>query len=219
MKTVFAFLFIGLSTFLFAQEVTTSSEKVQFSQGTFDAIVVSIPFASKDEVLKSLKSEMKSWGGKVKTSGDEVSSLNAKMKKMGEQYFNGYSKVIKDGDVIKVAFIVDLGGAFMDRMQHGSQYDYIEQRAKDFGVNASKSSVKTSISDQNKALKSLNKEKKSLEKGIAKSKKNIDKYKSQISAEEKNINDSENAIKAKDKEISEQESLIRSTKSTLKKID
>jgi peptidoglycan hydrolase CwlO-like protein len=218
MKSFLALVSFLVATFMYAQEVSVSNEKVQFSKGTFDAIVVSIPFATKEDVLKSLKDEMKAWGGKVSESNDEFESVNAQMKKMGEQYFNGYSKVIKDGDVIKVAFIVDLGGAYMNKMEHGSQYDYIEQRAKDFGVSASKGSVKSTISDQGKALKSLNKEKKSLEKSVAKSKKNIDKLKAQIAEEEKNINDSEIAIKAKDKEIAEQEAIIRDTKSTLKKI-
>lgn len=142
MKSFLALVSFLVATFMYAQEVSVSNEKVQFSKGTFDAIVVSIPFATKEDVLKSLKDEMKAWGGKVSESNDEFESVNAQMKKMGEQYFNGYSKVIKDGDVIKVAFIVDLGGAYMNKMEHGSQYDYIEQRAKDFGVSASKGSIK-----------------------------------------------------------------------------
>lgn len=219
MKYFLSILFVAMISVVMAQDVTVSSERVQFTQGTFDAIVVSIPFASKDEVLKSLKSEMKAWGGKVKASKDEISSTNAKMKKMGEQYFNGYAKAIQDGDVVKVAFIVDLGGAYMTRMQHGDQYSYIEQRAKDFGISASKSSVKSTISDQNKALKALEKEKKSLEKGIDKSNKNIEKYKTQIATEEKNILDNQNAIKEKVKQISEQESIIKGSKSTLKSIN
>lgn len=218
MKQVVLFAMTLLSSVIFAQEIKVSNERVSFTQGTYDAIVVTIPFSTKDGVADALKSEMKSWGGKVSDSKDQYASIQAKMKKMGDKYFDGYAKLIKEGDEIKVAFIVDLGGVYMNKSEHPDQYDYIEQRAREFAVEASKGSVDDIVKEDSKVLKTLNKEKSSYEKSIKKSKKDIESYKEKIAQAEKNIADNENNIKAKDKEISEQEGKIRDSKSQLKKI-
>lgn len=218
MKQILFIAITFLSSFVFAQEIKVTHEKVSFTQGTYDAIVVVVPFATKESAGSALKSEMKSWGGKVSDSKDQYSSIQAKMKKMGDKYFDGYAKLIKEGDEIKVAFIVDLGGVYMNKKEHPDQYDYIEQRAREFAVEASKGSVDDIVKEESKVLKSLNKEKSGYEKSIKKSKKEIDSYKEKIAQAEKSIADNENNIKAKDKEISEQEAKIRESKSQLKKI-
>jgi tRNA G10 N-methylase Trm11 len=46
------------TTFVFSQEIKTSSDKISFSHGSFDAIVVTIPYGNKDIIEKELKSEM-----------------------------------------------------------------------------------------------------------------------------------------------------------------
>ncbi|HRP53149.1 MAG TPA: hypothetical protein PLI97_06530 [Fluviicola sp.] len=219
MKKIIILALLILSGFSYSQEIKLTNERVAFSQGTFDAIVVTIPFASKESVESALKSEMKDWGGKVSSSQDQYNSIQANMKKMGDKFFDGYAKIIKEGDQIKVAFIVDLGGMYMNSREHPDQYSYIEKRAKEFAAAASKSSVKDVVKEQSKELKTLTKERKKFDKEIAKSKKNIDSYKQKIAQEEKSIADNENNIKAKDAEISEQEAKIKESKSKLKKID
>ena len=70
------------TTFVFSQEIKTSSDKISFSHGSFDAIVVTIPFGNKDIIEKELKSEMKDWGGKYNSSKGEYTAKEAKMKAM-----------------------------------------------------------------------------------------------------------------------------------------
>lgn len=207
-----------ISSVVFSQEIRITNEPVSFTQGTYDAIVVTVPFANKESVADALKAEMKDWGGKVSSSKDQFESIQAKMKKMGDKYFDGYAKVIKEGEEIKVAFIVDLGGMYMNKREHPDQYDYIEERARQFAVTASKGSVNDVVKADSKELKALNKERASYEKAIKKSKKDIESYKEKIAQAEKKIADNENNIKIKDKEISEQEAKIKDTKSQLKKI-
>src|SRR4051794_33398202 len=141
MKQLTLFVAALVSTWAIGQEVKTSNDKVSFSHGSFDAIVVTIPHANKEVVEKELKSEMKDWGGKYNSSKGEYTAKEAKMKAMGDKYFDGYAKIIESGTEIKVAFAVDLGGAYLNSREHGSQHKEIENRAKKFGQSAAKESV------------------------------------------------------------------------------
>ncbi|MDR0801600.1 hypothetical protein [Fluviicola sp.] len=203
---------IFLTTRVVSQEVKTSDEKVSFSQGTVDAVVVTIPYASKDVVEKGLKSEMKDWGGKYSNSKDEYSSKQAKMKAMGDKYFDGYAKIIESGsDNIKVAFAVDLGGVYLNSDNYPDQYKVIEDRAKKFGQTASKESVNGMIDVETKTLKKLNGEKEDLQK-------DIESYKKKISEAEQKIKGDESAIQKKEGEIEAQSKKLEEVQGLLKKI-
>lgn len=207
-----------LTTFVFGQEVKTSNEKVSFSHGSFDAIVVSIPFANKDVIEKELKSEMKDWGGKYNSSKGEYTAKEAKMKAMGDKYFDGYAKIIENGSEIKVAFAVDLGGAYMNQGEHKEQHKEIEGRVKKFGQTASKESVNGMIELETKALKKLTEEKEDMLKDIERSKKDIEDYKKKIADEEQKIKDNESASQKKEGEIGTQTTKLGEVQSLLKKI-
>lgn len=70
MKHIFSVLFVAVSFGLAAQkkEVKITEENYNFSVGSKNAIVVTIPDSKKEVVEKELKNELKSWGGKM-TSG------------------------------------------------------------------------------------------------------------------------------------------------------
>ncbi len=207
-----------LTTWVVGQEVKTSNEKVSFSHGTFDAIVVTIPYANKDVIEKELKSEMKDWGGKYNSSKDEYTAKQAKMKDMGDKYFDGYAKIIQSGSEIKVAFAVDLGGAYLNSGEHRDQHKIIEHRVKKFGQNASKESVNGMIELETKSLKKLNGEKEDLQKSIEGSKKDIESYKKKISEAEQKIKDDEAATQKKEGEIAAQAKKLEEVQELLKKI-
>ncbi|WP_300660387.1 hypothetical protein [Fluviicola sp.] len=207
-----------LTTWVVGQEVKTSNERVSFSHGTFDAVVVTIPYANKDVVEKELKSEMKDWGGKYSSSKDEYTAKQAKMKDMGDKYFDGYAKIIQSGTDIKVAFAVDLGGAYLNSGEHRDQYKIIENRAKKFGQSASKESVNGMIELETKALKKLNGEKEDLQKSIESSKKDIESYKKKIADAEQKIKDDESATQKKEGEIGAQAKKLEEVQELLKKI-
>ncbi|TSJ40005.1 hypothetical protein [Fluviicola chungangensis] len=206
------------TTLVFSQEVKISNDKVSFSHGSFDAIVVTIPYANKDVVEKELKSEMKDWGGKYNSSKGEYTAKEAKMKDMGDKYFDGYAKIIESGSEIKVAFAVDLGGAYMNHNEHKDQHKTIENRAKKFAQNASKESVNGMIEVETKVLKKLNGEKEDLLKDIEDSKKDIENYKKKIAEAEQKIKDDEAATQKKEGEIATQTTKVEETQGLLKKI-
>lgn len=206
------------TTFVFSQEVKTSNDKVSFSHGSFDAIVVTIPYANKDVIEKELKSEMKDWGGKYNSSKGEYTAKEAKMKDMGDKYFDGYAKIIESGSEIKVAFAVDLGGAYMNHSEHKDQHKIIESRAKKFGQTASKESVNGMIEAETKTLKKLTGEKEDMLKDIERSKKDIEDYKKKISEEEQKIKDNEAASQKKEGEIGTQTTKLGEVQGLLKKI-
>lgn len=206
------------TTFVFSQEIKISNEKVNFSHGSFDAIVVTIPYANIDVIEKELKSEMKDWGGKYNSSKDEYTAKQAKMKAMGDKYFDGYAKIIQSGSEIKVAFAVDLGGAYLNHREHGSQHKEIENRVKKFGQTASKESINGMIELEAKALKKLNGEKEDLLKDIERSKKDIEDYKKKIADAEQKIKDNEAATQKKEGEIATQTTKLGEVEGLLKKI-
>ncbi|MNJ83243.1 Chromosome partition protein Smc [compost metagenome] len=207
-----------LTTWVVGQEVKTSNERVSFSHGTFDAIVVTIPYANKDVIEKELKSEMKDWGGKYNSSKDEYSAKQAKIKDMGDKYFDGYAKIIQSGTDIKVAFAVDLGGAYLNSGEHRDQHKIIENRVKKFGQTASKESVNGMIELETKSLKKLNGEKEDLQKSIEDSKKDIESYKKKITEAEQKIKDDEAATQKKEGEIVAQAKKLEEVQELLKKI-
>lgn len=218
MKQVTLFVAALCTTWAIGQEVKTSNDKVSFSHGSFDAIVVNIPYGNKDVIEKELKSEMKDWGGKYNSSKGEYTAKEAKMKGMGDKYFDGYAKIIESGSDIKVAFAVDLGGAYMNHSEHKDQHNVIESRAKKFGQNASKESVNGMIEAETKTLKKLTGEKEDMLKEIEDSKKDIENYKKKISEEEQSIKDNEAASKKKEEEIGAQTTKLTETQGLLKKI-
>lgn len=218
MKQLTLFVATLFTTWAIGQEVKTSNDKVSFSHGSFDAIVVTIPHGNKEIIEKELKSEMKDWGGKYNSSKGEFTAKEAKMKAMGDKYFDGYAKIIESGTEIKVAFAVDLGGAYMNDKEHGSQHKEIESRAKKFGQNAAKASVNGMIELETKTLKKLNGEKEDIAKDIERSKKDIEDYKKKIADAEQKIKDNEAATQKKEGEISSQITKLEEVTGLLKKI-
>lgn len=211
MKQIIAVVTLMLSTISFAQEVKTSEETIAFNNGSHNAIVVVIPYANRQQVESELKSEMKDWGGKYATSKGEFMVTQAMMKAMGAKAFDGYAKIIENGSEIKVAFAVDLGGAYMTSKEHSSQYKIMLERIKKFGANTAKIAVAEEMEKESKALKTMESDKKELEKSIEKSKSDIESYKKHIADEEQRIKDNEAALKKKGEEIAKQTTIVQET--------
>ena len=218
MKQILVFSTLILSVFSFAQEVKTSEENVEFLDGRHNAIVVSIPYAKKDIVEDELKSEMKDWGGKYNNSKGVYTAIQASMKSMGDKKFDGYAKIIGEGEDLKVAFAVDLGGAYMTKSSHSEQYKAIEKRVQEFGRETAKECVSKELEAEAKVLKSLENDKSDLEKSIERSKKDIEDYKKKIEEAEKSISENENAVSTKTGEISKQAEKISEVEKKLKGI-
>lgn len=209
MKYIALVATLTVSTFFYAQDVKTNEENVSFSNGTHNAIVVTIPHGNKDVIEKELKSELKDWGGKYNSSKGEMQTMGASSKAMGNKIYDGYAKIISENDKeVRVAFAIDLGGAYLDSRQHGDQYKVMNERIKKFGKKAAHESIDVQIAAEAKVLKELEGNKKDLEETIEDSKKDIEDYKKRIAEAEQKIKDSEAALSKKGEEITTQTSKL-----------
>jgi septal ring factor EnvC (AmiA/AmiB activator) len=204
MKQLIIIATLFLSSLTYAQEIKATNESVSFNNGSHPAVVVTIPYANKEMVEKALKSEMKDWGGKYDNSKGEFMAMQASMKAMGDKYFDGYAKIIESGNEIRVAFAVDLGGAYMDIKEHSAQWKVIEERAKKFAAETAMESIEDEISAEAKILKEMEKQQSEMESDIESSKKDIEDYKKRIAEEEQQIKDNESNIAKKKEEIATQ---------------
>ncbi len=208
MKQLLLIAALAVSSFGFSQEVKTTEKSISFANGSHNAVVVSIPYAKKEQVEKALRSEMKDWGGKFSSDKGEYSASQTSMKAMGDKMFDGYAKIIESGDNIEVAFAVDLGGAYMTSSQHSAQFKYIQEKAKKFAVSAASSAVDDELAVEAKLLKEMEKNKSDLEKSIESDKNDIEDYKKKIADAEQRIKDNESALAKKGEEISTQTTKI-----------
>lgn len=209
MKAITLIAAITATSFFYAQEVKVTEENVSFSNGSHNAIVVTIPHGNKEIVDKELKSELKGWGGKYNSSKGEMMTSQSTIKSMGEKPFDGYARILDGGEnFVKVAFAVDLGGAYLDSKQHGSQFSAMKQRAEKFASHAALQSIETELAAEAKVLKTMEKEKGELEKTIEDSKKDIEEYKKRIAEAEQRIKDSEAGVAKKSEEITAQTTRI-----------
>ncbi|MGV3610876.1 MAG: coiled-coil domain-containing protein [Fluviicola sp.] len=201
-----------------AQEVVVNDEAVQFSSGSHDAIVVSIPFAKREVVEKQLKSEMKSWGGKLIISGDEYKVIQGKMRIFGENRIDGYAKIIETAEDIRVAFVIDMGGRYMTSGEDPIEYKTVRERVKNFGAKTATAGIGADVDSDKKVLKSLEKEERKIEKSIESSNKDIENYQKKIKQAEKDIETKKAELSAKQEEIKTQNLQINERKKTAKKI-
>ncbi len=221
MKTLissFSLLFIG--TFGFSQnDIKVSEETQSFSNGSHNSIVVNIPFADKDMVLKALKSEMKSWGGKVDGKSDLVLK-QGKMKETGDKPFDAYGKIVGEGSGgIKVAVAIDLGGAYLSSREHNDKYSVFVKKMKAFASKTATEAMNDKISEEKKIFAALEKDQKNLVKEKEKEEKDIVDAKKEIEDSEKKLIENKNNTETKLKELATQkekmaglEELLRSIK-------
>jgi hypothetical protein len=208
MKAITLIAAIATTSFMYAQ-VKVTEENVSFSNGSHNAIVVTIPHGNKEVVDKELKSELKDWGGKYSSSKGEMTTVQSSVKSMGDKPFDGYARILDGGsDYVKVAFAVDLGGAYLDSKQHGAQFSAMKQRAEKFASRTSVLSIEEELATEAKVLKTMEKEKVELEKTITNSKKDIEEYQKRIAEAEQKIKDSEAGLAKKSEEITAQTTRI-----------
>ncbi|MDR0801599.1 hypothetical protein [Fluviicola sp.] len=208
----------SFSAALLGQEVRMTDESVSFSVGVKNAIVANIPFAKKAVVEKQLKSELKSWKGKMVVLGDEYQILQGKNKIFGESHVNVYAKIIETVDDIKVAFVVDKGGRFMTSEEDPAEYKATWEKVKKFGATSAAASINVDVNADKKVLKSMEKDEKKIKKSIESSKKSIENYQKKIDQSQKDIEAKQTELSNKQEEIKAQNQQISDRKKTAKKI-
>lgn len=201
---------VATSTF-FAQSGLGLREEIQnFSIGSKNALVLTIPHAKMDVLESELKSELKDWGGKYKSSKGEWTMMQGAPKFMDKKAFDAYVITTPGTDgSIKVSFAIDLGGAFLNGKEHPTQFTAMSKRLLEFGKKVASESVKEEVKMQEKALEVLEKDQKSLEKDKKELEESIEDYKKKIAEAETKIRENESLQSEKKTAISNQAEKIK----------
>ena len=212
-------LSLVLSAVSLAQgDIKVSEENHSFSSGSKNALVVNIPYGNKDLVEKELRKELKNWNGKYDSKGEELFTLQALSKFMGDKPFDTYAKVISSqSNEIRVAFATDLGGAYLSSREHSEQFRAMSEKLKAFARETAMNCVKEeleknqdALSDLEKTQRSLEKDKKGLEEDIVDYKKKIAEAEEKIRQNTTNQENQKEAIKTQSGKVSEVENRLKS---------
>ncbi len=221
MKIRFTLLALLASAMTFAQgDIKVSEENHSFSTGSKNALVVNIPYGNKEAVEKELKKELKNWNGKYDSKGEELFTIQAISKFMGDKPFDTYARVISSqSNEIRVAFATDLGGAYLSSREHSELFRAMSEKLKTFARETATNCVKEeleknrdALSDMEKTQRSLEKDKKGLEEDIEDYKKKIADAEEKIKLNVQNQDQQKEAIKTQTGKVSEVENKLKSIK-------
>lgn len=220
MKRLLTLGFVLCFSASFAQQKIQVNESNENIGGAgHNALVVTIPGASLDDVEKAWKGQVKKMGGKMSKSKGEYFGDNCKLKAMGDNTFDVYSRAEKDGDdAVKLIVGVDLGGAFLSSSAHADQFKIIKEEMYDFAVNTSKDIIAGELKMEEKNLEKLEKEQKDLEKEKSKLEKDIEDYKKKIAQAEEDIKTNEENQGKKKEEIGEQKKVVKTVEEKMKAV-
>jgi hypothetical protein len=184
-KTFFLLFALICSAFAFSQELEISESNYTFSVGNKPAVMLSIPFATKEQVEDALKSFMKDWG-KHKTHKDEHTVLIGSSKAVGDKTFDAYAVITeKKGEQFSIQFGIDLGGAFLNKKDHPEQFAVWSKLLKDFGLKTVTSIINNELDAANQVQNKFISEQKQLENDIKDYQNDIEKMKKEIVDNEK----------------------------------
>lgn len=211
---------VFLAGLTFSQAEIKLSEEIQsFALGSKNCIVVNIPYGNKDIVEKELKNEMKDWGGKYNSNGNEFFTVQSTVKFMGDKPFDAVVKIIStEENNFKIAFAIDLGGAYMNSREHRDQFSAMSEQIKKFAKTTATKCIekeldtnKDFLSDMEKVQRGLEKDKKDLEG-------DIESYKKKIAEAEQKIKENEQTQEKQKEAIKTQKSKVETSESKLKSL-
>lgn len=214
MKTIFTLITaVSLSFQVAAQnKIQVSESSESFSTGKQNALVVTIFEHNKDDVEKAVKKLLsKDWSGSVKQKTESFGD-DCSIKKMGKNTFDAYVVCTQDGNNVKVAFAIDLGGAYLNSGDHKEQFQIMKGLIHEFAVEQTKEAIGNVVKTEEKKLKDLEKEKETFEGNVKSLKKDIEDYKSKITKAESDIKENEKKTEDKTKEIGEQSKVVEELK-------
>lgn len=221
MKNLFLSFLAFVSISVFAQNDVKLSEEIQsYALGSKNSIVVTIPYGNKDIIEKQLKSELKDWNGKFDSKGDEYTMTQGTTKFMGPKAFDAFAKIItvSEGNY-KVAFAIDLGGAYLSSREHAEQFKAMSERIEAFARETALKCVeqeleknKDELSDFEKTQRGLEKDKKNLEEDIEDYKRKIAEAEDKIKENVKNQETQKATIKTQQEKVSETERKLKGLK-------
>jgi len=189
MKNGIAILLILLSFSAIAQKkIKVEEEHMNIGGGKNPCLVVTIYEASEDDINNGWKSIMKGYNGKVSSKDAGHLADNVVIKDLSNNTCDVYYKTEKVNEKeYKLIVSVNLGGAFMNPSDHGTQTAYFKKLMLDFANKTSNDAIADQLKDAEKALSKLESTQSGLEKDQNSLKAEIEKYKSKIKSDEDDL--------------------------------
>ena len=201
-KSILIYFSVLFSISFTAQyKVLVSEKSVHFNDGDYNSFSTTIYELPIKEVEKLWKKEMKDMKANVSTKKSEMKGDDARLKSMGENTFDIYSKAHETDKGVEISIAFDLGGAFLSSSQHSEQAKEMKKIIYEFSVNGTKEGIRGILKEElkiqvdlEKQQQDLVKQKEKLENNIENWKKNIEKAKDDIQNNLKNQDDKKKAI-------------------------
>lgn len=211
-KQILFFLSFFLTTAIFAQ-IDIVEEAKTMSAGINNGFTLILPSDNTKTNLDLWKKLMKKYKGKTKYNKKtgEVFTDNANIDDMSDNDVDVYAKI--DGNQITVWY--DLGGAYLNSLDHNEKYPAAELIFENYYNNVSKLMAENDLKMKEKKEKELEKELKKLEKENKKYHETIEKAKKMIAEAEKGIEENLANQETKKNEIESQTSLVEEAKNIL----
>ena len=187
-------------------EVNESNEG--FSTGNHNALSVVVYGADKHDVEKAWKKQLKDMKGNVKAK-NEIFADDCRIKKMSDNTFDVYSKVVEEDENIKVVAAFDLGGAYLSSGEHKEFFPFLKDIMYEFGVQETKAAIGKILKEEEKTLHGLEKEQEGMEKDVEDMKKEIEDFKKKIEENEKKIEETKEEIEKKKEEVKTQQGVVK----------
>lgn len=202
------FSILFYTSFSAQYKVVVSEKSVQFNDGDYNSFSVTIYELPLKDVEKLWKKEMKDMKANISSKKNEMKGDDARLKSMGENTFDIYSKALKNDKGVEISIAFDLGGAFLSSSQHSEQAKEMKKIIYDFAVNGTKEGIigilkkeQKKQSDLEKQQGDLIKQKEKLENDIENWKKDIEKAKNDIQSNLKNQDVQKKAIEDQKKVV------------------
>ena len=204
------YLIIGLvicSISTFGQNKMAVYEKtLNIGGANNNAFIINILEADKKLVEKDWKKKLKEFGAKTSVKS-EIFGDDATWSALGENTFDVYASVKDIEGAVELAVAIDLGGAFLNSVQHSDKAKAVSGMIEKFAVQTAIEAIQEMVKMEEKNLKELEKDQENLEKSKEKLEKSIKDNEALIEQAKKDIEQAKSDIEknGKDQEEKKQE--------------
>ncbi len=182
-----------LIVLVFLVKVSFSQKKIEVNDGTSNIgggnnpVLEVLIYEGDDKIIeKEWKSLMKSFKAKVSMK-KEIFADDATIPSISDNTIDIYATIEKSGDYYKLTVGFNLGGAYLSKSLHSSQYKVASKLIYDFAVDVSKKAVEEQMKQAEKELKDMEKTHERLVRDNENLHKDIENYKAKITQAESDI--------------------------------
>lgn len=195
----------------FAQDIKVKESNESFSNGSHNALSVTLYVTDVSMVEKEWKSRMKDFGyDKSSEKKDEYFFDNVIMKELGNNTMDVFSKVTenKSEKTVTLTVAFDLGGAYLSSSEHKDKFEYVKKMMHDFAVKITKEELDDQIKAAGKVLSNLQGKQSDLEKDNKGLADDIVNYNQKIKKANEQIEQNKKDIETKKGEITAQQKVV-----------